>query len=251
MIRHSLLVCCLAMVAASCSAPAGTHDHREPGARAEAIPDTGYAVGPATRGGTGRYYMGRQIARVMSHEGAAWLERPERAATELPDLVVEALGLAPDDHVADIGAGTGYFTLRLARQVPAGVVYAVDIQPEMLDILEARLAREGVGNVQLVLGAPDDPNLPEDALDVVLIVDAYHEFAYPREMLDGIRRALLPGGRLVLVEYRAEEEDLAIHPLHRMQESQARREVEASGLQWVQTQTFLPYQHFMVFERTE
>jgi SAM-dependent methyltransferase len=223
-------------------------DVRQPGVRG-VVPDTGYAVGPATRGGTGRYYMGRQIAQVMGHEGAAWLERPERSSTEMPDYVVEALGLASDDHVADIGAGTGYFTIRLARQVPAGVVYAVDVQPEMLAILEARLAQEGVRNVHLVLGEEHDPNLPDGSLDLVLIVDAYHEFAYPREMLANIRRALLPGGRLVMIEYRSEDEELAIHPLHRMSEVQVRREVEASGLRWVETRDFLPFQHFLVFGR--
>ncbi len=222
-------------------------DSRQPAPLA--IPDTGYADGPASRGGTGRFYMGREIARIMGHEGAAWLERPDRAETEMPDAVVDSLDLASDDHVADIGAGTGYFTTRLARRVRQGVVYAVDVQPEMLDMLERRLDREGIRNVELVLGAPDDPNLSAGSVDLVLIVDAYHEFGYPREMLEAIHHALVPGGRLVLVEYRAEDPDLPIHHLHRMSVDQAERELAASGFRLQTVKDFLPHQHFMVFER--
>ncbi len=210
---------------------------------------TVYTLGPASRDGTGVFYLGREISKVMGHRGAAWLERSERADLERPEAVVDALGLRPSDVVADIGAGTGYFTFRLADRVPEGTVYAVDIQPEMLGIVEARAAQDGRGNVVPVQGYIDDPNLPEDAVDVVLIVDAYHEFSHPREMMQGIVRSLRPGGRVVLVEYRGEDPAVPIKPLHKMTEAQVRRELEAVGLRWVETKDFLPRQHFLVFER--
>jgi ubiquinone/menaquinone biosynthesis C-methylase UbiE len=186
----------------------------------------------------------------MGHRGAAWLERPERAEAEQPDRLIDSLRLAPGDVVADIGAGTGYFTFRIARRVPEGGVYAVDIQPEMLDILMERAWEQGFENVEPVRGDVDDPNLPADAVDLALIVDAYHEFSHPREMLDGIRRALRPGGRLVLLEYRGEDASVPIKPLHKMTEAQVRREVEAAGLRHVETQRFLPRQHVLVFEKS-
>ncbi len=220
------------------------------GATAQAVRDTSvYTLVSPSRDGTGVVYLGREISQVMGHRGAAWLERPERADLELPGEVVDSLGLRPGDVVADIGAGTGYFTFRLAERVPEGAVYAVDIQPEMLGIVEARAAREGRDNVVPVQGTVRDPNLPADAVDVVLIVDAYHEFSHPREMMTGIARALRPGGRVVLVEYRGEDPSVPIKPLHKMTEAQARRELEAVGLRWVETKDFLPRQHFLVFEK--
>ncbi len=220
-------------------------------APAEAPRDTSlYTVGPASRDGTGVVYLGREISQVMGHRGAAWLERSERAETERPGEVVDSLGLEPDAVVADIGAGTGYFTFRLAERVPEGTVYAVDIQPEMLGIVEARAAGEGRENVVPVQGTVSNPNLPADAVDVVLIVDAYHEFSHPREMMQGIVRGLRPGGRVVLVEYRGEDPSVPIKPLHKMTEAQARRELEAVGLRHVETKDFLPRQHFLVFEKS-
>ncbi|MDT0632743.1 class I SAM-dependent methyltransferase [Rubrivirga litoralis] len=208
-----------------------------------------YEAGPRSADGTGRYYLGREIARVMSHRGAAWLERPDREREERPALLVQALGLAPDDVVADLGAGTGYFTFRLAPLVPEGRVYAVDIQPEMLRIVEARAGEDGVGNVAPVLGTETSPGLRPRSTDLTLVVDAYHEFSDPREMLAGIFEATRPGGRLVLVEYRAEDPDVPIKPLHKMTEAQARREVEAAGFRFVENRDVLPQQHILVFER--
>lgn len=214
--------------------------------------DTGvYVIGEPSRDGTGRFYMGREIAPVMSERGAAWLERPERAIEERPAEVVAHLRLRPDDVVADLGAGTGYFTFRLARAVPAGRVYAVDIQPEMLAIIEGRMSEEGVLNVVTVLGAEDDPRLPPNSVDVTLIVDAYHEFAYPREVMEAVFRATRAGGHVVLVEYRGEDPEVPIRPLHKMTEAQAVREVEAVGFRFVENEAFLPMQHFLVFERPE
>ena len=208
-----------------------------------------YRQGPATADGTGRYYLGREIAQVMSHRGAAWLERPDRQREERPDELVAALDIQPDDVVTDLGAGTGYFTFRLAPLVPRGRVYAVDIQPEMLRILEDRMEAEGVTNVAPVLGSETGPGLRPASTDLTLLVDAYHEFSRPREMLESVFRATRPGGRLVLVEYRAEDPSVPIKPLHKMTEAQARLEAEAAGFRFVENLDVLPQQHLLVFER--
>ncbi len=210
-----------------------------------------YTTGPASRDGIGKFYMGREISFVMGHQGAAWLERPEREREERTDLLVDKLPLEADDLIADIGAGTGYFSFRMAERVPDGKVLAVDIQREMLDIIEARKARGAPNNVEPVLGTEQDPNLPASSLDLVLIVDAYHEFSYPREMGEAIAEALVPGGRLVLIEYRGEDPSVPIKALHKMTEAQAKREMAAIGLEWERTESFLPQQHFLVFRRPE
>ena len=238
-------------VAAGCERPV-PHGDVTRSAFSEAAPrDTSdlYTQKEPSRDGTGKVYMGREIAQVMGHRGAAWLERPERAETELPERVVRGLVLDSSDVVADIGAGTGYFTFRVAPEVPRGTVYAVDIQPEMLDIIRRRVEEHGVSNVEPVRGTVQDPNLPGGAVDVAFIVDAYHEFSYPREMVQGIAEALRPGGRLVLVEYRGEDPTVPIKPLHKMTETQVRREIEAAGLRWRETKDMLPQQHFVVFEK--
>lgn len=202
-----------------------------------------------SRDGIGKVYMGREISKVMGHRGARWLERDSRAREERPDLVVDSMRLAPDDVVADIGAGTGYFTFRIAPNVPNGRVFAVDIQPEMLQRIRARMEDEGRTNVTPVEGTVQDPRLPPDTLDAALMVDAYHEFSHPREMMTALVRALKPGGRVYLIEYRKEDPSVSIKPLHKMSEAQARREMEAVGLEWVETLDMLPQQHFLVFEK--
>lgn len=211
--------------------------------------DTPYRYGTPSRDGIGKFYMGREISHVMGHLGAGWLERPSRQQEERTDLLVRNLPLAEDDVVADIGAGTGYFSFRIAPAVPRGEVLAVDIQPEMLAIIEERGREEGVDNVRGVRGSVTDPNLPAGAVDLALIVDAYHEFSHPREMAAGLLRALRPGGLLVLVEYRAEDRSVPIKRLHKMSEEQARRELEAAGFEFVRNEDFLPQQHFLVFRR--
>jgi ubiquinone/menaquinone biosynthesis C-methylase UbiE len=157
--------------------------------------------------------------------------------------------LKPDDIVADIGAGTGYFTFPVAARVPNGKVYAVDIQPEMLALLEARGAELSASNVSTVLGSEQNPNLPPGEIDLAFIVDAYHEFSYPREMGLGLVSALRPGGRLVLIEYRAEDRSVPIKTLHKMGEAQVRKEMQAIGLDWVATESYLPQQHVLIFEK--
>jgi len=201
--------------------------------------------------GIGKVYMGREIAFVMGHQGAGWLERSERAREEGTELLVRNLPLKPADTVADIGAGTGYFSFRLAARVPEGKVYAVDIQQEMLDIIERRKSSGQAANVVGVLGTESDPRLPENALDLILMVDAYHEFEYPREMGEAMVRALKPGGRIALVEYRAEDDNVPIKPLHKMTQAQAKKEMAALGLTWERTVDALPWQHLMFFVKPE
>jgi FkbM family methyltransferase len=214
-----------------------------------APPAGGYTLGTPTVDGTGRFYMGREIAHPMSHRGAAWLERPDREDEERPYAVVAALQLEDDDVVVDLGAGTGYYTRRLAREVPGGRVIAVDIQPEMLEILERQVRAEGLEHVETVLGTEADPGLQPSSVDLTLIVDAYHEFGYPRELMEAVYRATRPGGRVVIVEYRAEDPSVPIRPLHKMSEAQVRLELEAVGFRFVENLHFLPTQHFLTFER--
>ena len=229
----------------ACGAPQANFAD-DPGAAAG---ESVYEQGRASRDGIGKFYMGREISHVMGHRGATWLERPTREREERTDLLIDNLPLAANTVVADIGAGTGYFSFPIAAQVPDGRVLAVDIQQEMLDIIEARRQRESVDNIELVLGTIDDPRLPESAIDLILIVDSYHEFSHPHEMGLAMARALKPGGRLILIEYRGEDPDVFIKPLHKMTEKQAKKEMRAIGLEWERTGRFLPQQHFLVFRK--
>jgi SAM-dependent methyltransferase len=208
-----------------------------------------YQFQPASRDGIGKIYMGREISQVMGHRGASWLERPTREAEERTDLLIGHLPLDPDDVVVDLGAGTGYFSLPIATRLEAGRVLAVDIQPEMLAIVERRSARAGLENIETILATEVDPGIPADAADLVLMVDAYHEFSHPREVMQGVVSGLKPGGRVVLVEYRAEDPAVMIKPLHKMSAEQAIREMQAVGLEWEQTLEVLPQQHMLVFTK--
>jgi ubiquinone/menaquinone biosynthesis C-methylase UbiE len=185
----------------------------------------------------------------MGHEGGDWLERPEREAEEQPRVLLENMNLGAMDVVADIGAGTGYFSFRIAPLVPQGKVLAEDIQPEMLDVVRNRSTAQGIKNIEPVLGTTADVKLPQNSLDVVLLVDAYHEFDHPREMMQSIVRALKPGGRVVQVEYRGEDPAVPIKPLHKMTEAQAKREMAAAGLVYVETKNALPRQHILIFRK--
>jgi FkbM family methyltransferase len=173
---------------------------------------------------------GRQFAPTMSVEGAPWLERREREREEDPDLGLRLLKVAKGSTVGDVGAGSGYMSLRLARLVGAqGKVYAVDVQPGMLQLLQQNAAKAKLANVVPVVGALDDPKLPAGELDLIIMVDVYHEFSQPQRMLQHMREALKPGGRLALFEYRAEDPDVPILPLHKMTKAQVKTEVELEG----------------------
>lgn len=200
--------------------------------------------------GIGRFYLDREIAQVMGHQGADWLERGEREEEEHPAAAIDALRLRPGDVVADIGCGTGYFSWRLAQKVgPRGRVYGVDIQPEMLALLAEKMAARGVTNVHGIQGTPTDPKLPARSVDLVIMVDVYHEFDRPYEMMTNICAALKPGGRVAFVEYRAEDPTVPIKRVHKMSEAQVKREMAVQPLEWVETIATLPRQHLILFRR--
>ena len=214
-----------------------------------APPKVEYTTGPASADGTGKFFHGREIAQVMGHQALGWLERGNREEEEAPSRAIEALGLPPAAVIADIGAGSGYYSFRISPKVPQGKVVAVDIQPEMLDYLRKKAGELSITNVEPHLGAIDDLKLPPASLDAALMVDAYHEFSHPAEMLASLHRALKPGGQVFLLEFRGEDPQVPIKPLHKMTETQARLEFEGAGFKFRENRKPLPWQHFMVFER--
>ncbi|HZZ41586.1 MAG TPA: class I SAM-dependent methyltransferase [Tepidisphaeraceae bacterium] len=209
----------------------------------------GYTTTRPSPDGIGKVYLGREIANVMGHQAADWLERPEREDEEKPSVLIQHLKLQPTDTVADIGCGTGYFSLRMAKLVPQGKVLGVDIQSEMLDLLKKYAAERNVTNVEPILGTIEDPKLPVGKVDLVLLVDAYHEFDHPYEMMSHIADSLTATGRVALVEYRAEDPSVPIKPHHKMTEAQAIKEMAAVGLVHQSTDESLPWQHLMFFTR--
>lgn len=200
-------------------------------------------------GGIGKWYMGREIAHTMCAAHAEWLDRPEREREERPLRMVERMGITATDRIADIGCGTGYHTLLMARQASAGTVYAVDIQAAMLDSVFVRSQRAGLNNVDVVLGSTTDTRLPAARLDKVLLVDVYHEFDHPVEMMASIVRAMKPGALLFLVEFKLEDPWIPIKDVHRMSKDQCLREMAAAGLVWEHSWNGLPWQHFLVFRK--
>jgi SAM-dependent methyltransferase len=208
-----------------------------------------YQSCPPSSDGIGKVYHGREIAQVMGHPGIGWLERDDREKEEAPSKALALLELAPNAVIADVGAGSGYYSFRLAPKVPQGRVVAVDIQPEMLDYLRTEAAQRKIKNVEPHLGTTKSLQLPEGSLDAVLMVDAYHEFDYPVEMLASMFQALKSKGKIYLLEYRAEDKKVPIKPHHKMTEAQARKEFEAAGFKFVVNKPDLPWQHFLVFER--
>jgi predicted methyltransferase len=193
---------------------------------------------------------GRRFAQTMGVEGADWLDRSERDLEENPDRAIDVLKIEKGATVADVGAGSGYMTVKLSKKVGAqGKVYANDIQQGMLDLLNKRLARSKITNVTTVLGTQNDPRLPAEALDLVIMVDVYHELSQPQVMLGRIRGSLKPGGRLVLLEYRKEDPDIPIRPEHKMSVADAKLEVEAEGFKLTKTNEDLPRQHILIFTK--
>ena len=203
------------------------------------------------RDGIGKFYMGREISHVMGHQGASWLERPSREQEERTDLLVEALRIKEGDVIADIGAGSGYFAWRFAKLVgDPGKVLAVDIQPEMLEILAQQMEKRGVADrVEGILGTIEDPKLPPNSADLAIMIDVYHELSHPYEMTVKMVEGLKPGGRLVFVEYRAEDPDVRIKRLHKMTEAQVKKEMTAQNLEYVETSDILPQQHIVIFRK--
>lgn len=211
---------------------------------------TGYAAAQQIVSPGVHPISGRRYALTMSYLGADWLDRSERVQEEEPDVALDAIKLAPGSVVADVGAGSGYMTVKMAKRVgPSGRVLANDIQPQMLTMLRQRLDREKIPNVELVLGTYDDPKLPANTLDLILMVDVYHEFSQPQAMLRKMRESLKSGGRLVLLEYRKEDPSIPIRPDHKMSVAEAKMEVEAEGFTLSQVDERLPRQHILVFTK--
>ena len=206
-----------------------------------------YEKGVQTRDGIGKFFLGREIAQVMGHQGASWLDRPEREREEDPTAILRALHLQKNWVVADIGCGTGYYSFRMAPSV--ATVLGVEIQQEMLDLLMAKAKTSGITNVKPVLGTITDPKLPAGGVDLILLVDVYHEFDYPVEMLTALRQSLSPTGRIALVEFKGEDPLIPIKAVHKMTEQQARKEFESLGFTWESTVSTLPWQHLMFFKR--
>ena len=200
--------------------------------------------------GIGIFYMGREIAQVMGHQAAGWLDRPERYVEEAPQLLIASLGLKPGMIVADIGAGSGYLSFPIAQKLGAkGKVLAVEIQQEMLDIIAAKSERNKVKNVERVLGTTTDPKLPAGKVDLIFMVDVYHEFDKPYEMTENMIKGLKKGGRIAFVEYRKEDPRVPIKEVHKMSEKQVKLEMSVFPLKWVETVKILPRQHVVIFEK--
>ena len=209
-----------------------------------------YSAVPASADGIGKRYMGREISVVMGWQGAAWLEREEREREERTDLLLPMLEIKSGMAVADVGAGSGYFARRLAARVgPGGAVYAVDVQPEMVRMLEALARQPGLGQIKPVQGSATAVKLAAASIDLALMVDVYHELEFPYEVLASIVQALKPGGRVVFVEYRAEDASVPIKPLHKMSEAQVKTEAARHPLTWERTLGGLPWQHVVVFRK--
>lgn len=211
-----------------------------------------YLVVPASPDGIGKSYLGREISAVMGWQGAAWLEREEREREERTDLLLDALALRPGMVVADIGAGTGYLSRRMAPAVmPGGKIWAVDVQTEMIELLQASAKRDGLTQIEARRAAVDDVSLPASSVDLAIMVDVYHELAYPYEVMTSLMKALKPGGRIVFVEYKAEDPSVPIKPLHKMSEAQIKTEAAIFALDWERTVSSLTWQHVVVFRKRD
>lgn len=208
-----------------------------------------YTTAPASPDGIGKIFMGREISKVMGHPGIGWLERTDREKEEAPSKAIALLNLSPDTVIADIGAGSGYYSFRIAPLIPKGKVIAVDIETEMLRFLKNEAEKQKISNVVPHLGTIESVNLPPSSIDAAIMVDAYHEFSHPAEMLQSIHSALKPGGVIYLLEFRAEDPNVPIKTLHKMSAEQAIKEFETLGFTFVENKPDLPWQHFLVFRK--
>jgi len=249
-----ILAVLLASASELCAQQAGAPAPAEP--KPGAAPDrsgskkTRTAPGPKARRDRPGFYMGRPIADAMSWQGADWLFRETRIDEEQPEAMLDALKIPPGATVADVGAGAGYHSVRLARRVgPGGTVLATDLQPEMIQMLKQNARAAGVSNIKPLLCSSTNSMLPDGKVDLILMVDVYHECTDPETTLRGLRKALRPGGRLVLVEFRGEDPEVPIKPEHKMTLKQVRREVEPQGFGFVTSLEFLPWQHIIIFDK--
>ena len=213
--------------------------------------DTKYTYKRGDYNGKGKWYMGREVAYVMGFQGINWLERSEREIEEDVSTLIKNMEIKTDDTIADIGAGSGYHVFRMAPLAENGLVYAVDIQPEMLEAIELKKRSKRVSNVETVLGSEKSINLPKNSLDKILLVDVYHEFSYPAEMVGSIKNALKSNGQLFLIEYRGEDSSVPIKKIHKMTVKQSIKEMEAAGFRLKENIDNLPWQHCMIFEKKQ
>ncbi len=211
--------------------------------------DEHYTYSSRSIDGTGKFYQGREISYVMGYQGIQWLERPEREKEENTSRLIQNLGISSGDIIADIGAGSGYHVFKMAPLAKEGLVYAVDIQPEMLQVIREQQKKSGLDNIEIVKGSEKTVNLPENSVDKILMVDVYHEFSYPVEMLESMHKALRTNGQIYLIEYRGEDASIPIKKLHKMTEAQAVKEFKVNGFRLKENINNLPWQHCLVFEK--
>ena len=213
--------------------------------------DSIYSYHTASPGGTGKFYLGREIAHVMGPSNAAWLDRSSRPQEEHTQLAIDSIKLPPTGVIADIGAGTGYYTFKLAPKVPKGKVYAVEIQDEMISALKERKEKFNIANVEVIKGSVTSPNLPNNSVDLAIMVDVYHELEDPVEMLASIKNSLKKDGSLLLIEYKGEDPAVAIRPLHKTTVKQLNKEMAANGFKLEYEGDFLPIQHFLSYKKAD
>ena len=211
--------------------------------------DSVYQHKTASDGGTGKVYFGREIAHIMDFSGSAWLERANRQQEENSNLTIDKLPIEKNSVVADIGAGTGYYTFKICTKVPEGRVYAIEIQDDAVNYLKNKVGQLDIQNVTVIKGKEQSPELTENSIDLAMMVDVYHELLYPHEMLQSIKKSLKPKGKLLLIEYRAEDPKVEIKELHKMSVKQVNKELTANGFHLVEDGEFLPIQHFLLFEK--
>ncbi len=208
-----------------------------------------YSTKKPSSGGIGKVYMGREISFVMDASGASWLERNNRNEEENTALAIANLPINKSSVVADIGAGSGYYSFKIAEKVPAGKVYAVEIQDEFINILKDNKQAKNAVNVEIVKGSLKSPNLLTASIDLAIMVDVYHELEFPAEMLQALYKSLKPQGKILLLEYKAEDATIAIKELHKMSVAQVSKELSSNGFKLLKRGNFLPMQHFLVFEK--